>query len=83
VYPYVEQLQEILSKEFNISLKDTTKETTFKSLAEQDNSFDSLNIIQYIIDVEDYFGITIPAEIQILTIGDLVYQIGLRSKRSA
>ncbi|MCD8323749.1 MAG: acyl carrier protein [Clostridiales bacterium] len=67
-----EKIQTIIAGVLDVEADDITEETTFEEL-----DADSLDLFQIITELEEEFGIEIPAEEadQIRTVGDAVRQI--------
>ncbi|MCC8017821.1 MAG: acyl carrier protein [Clostridiales bacterium] len=67
-----EKIQTIIAGVLDVEADDITEETTFEEL-----DADSLDLFQIITELEEEFGIEIPAEEadQIRTVGDAVQQI--------
>ncbi|MCD8332936.1 MAG: acyl carrier protein [Clostridiales bacterium] len=67
-----EKIQTIIAGVLDVEADDITEETTFEEL-----DADSMDLLQIITELEEEFGIEIPAEEadQIRTVGDAVQQI--------
>lgn len=74
----IEEIQQLLNVDYKIDLTGLSLDTKLSDLQAQDNSFDSLNRIDFLIQVEKHYGIEIPAEIKITTLQDLINEISQR-----
>lgn len=74
----IDKIQTLLADEYTISLKGLPLTTKLSELQEQDSSFDSLNRIDFLIQVENAFGIEFPAELKIVTLEQLINEIEIR-----
>jgi acyl carrier protein len=72
------KIQSILQNNYTINVIDLPLETTFSSLQTQDQYFDSLNCLDFLLQVEKEFNIQFPPELQIKTIGQLLDEINKR-----
>ena len=72
------KIQSVLQKNYTINIIDLPLETTFSSLQTQDQSFDSLNCLAFLLQIEQEFDIEFPPELQIKTIGQLLDEINKR-----
>lgn len=61
----------ILNNSYGFELQEISRETSFVSLQDTEQSFDSLTRIQFLIDVEDALNIRLPANAKVDCIADI------------
>jgi len=74
----IDKIQSLLRDEYAINLEGLPLTTKLSELQEQDSSFDSLNRLDFLIQVETYFGIEFPADLKIVTLEQLIHEIQIR-----
>lgn len=58
----IEELQKLISIDYDISLAGLSLDTKLSVLQEQDESFDSLNRVSFLIEVEKHFNVDLPSK---------------------
>lgn len=77
----LERIQKVISIDYKISLDEVSLDDSFASLQNQDSSFDSLNRIDFLIQIEDEFEIELPPNIKIVSIKHLIDEIEKRIEK--
>lgn len=67
----MEKIQALIAKDYTIQLDGLPLSTKLSDLQMQDETFDSLNRAQFVLDLEDLFGTKL-ALVSIQTLSDLV-----------
>lgn len=66
----IEELQKLISTEYNINLIGIPLETKLSDLQGQDDSFDSLNRVSFLIEIEKHFDVELPSKVA--TLGEII-----------
>lgn len=66
----IEELQKLISTDYNINLVGLPLETKLSDLQEQDDSFDSLNRVSLLIEIEKHFDVELPSKV--VTLGEII-----------